>query len=171
MGAKAQGADDITGRWLTIPRTLCFITHGDDVLLIKRAMHKRVWPGLYDGVGGHIERDEDPLTGAIREVQEETGLNVTNVRFRGIIHVDAGAATGIMVFVFSAETASRDVITSDEGTLEWVRRDQFGDLPLVEDLPVLIPLIFDGDDNAPPFWAHTSYDENDDQIMLFAAPR
>ncbi len=33
MGAKEQGADAIAERWLTIPRTLCFIQNGDDVLL------------------------------------------------------------------------------------------------------------------------------------------
>jgi 8-oxo-dGTP diphosphatase len=171
MGAKDQGADATAGRWLTIPRTLCFIINGDDVLLIKRAMHKRIFPGCYNGVGGHIERDEDPLTGAIREMQEETGLDVSNVRFRGVIHVDAGAATGILVFVFSAESASRSFTANDEGTLEWVARDQMDDLPLVEDLPVLIPLIFDGPDDAPPFFAHSSYDAHDEQILLFAAPR
>ncbi len=103
MGAKDQGADATAGRWLTIPRTLCFITHGDDILLLKRAENKRVYPGMYNGVGGHIERDEDPQTGAIREMIEETGLDVHNVRFCGVIHVDAGEAAGILVFVFTAE--------------------------------------------------------------------
>jgi 8-oxo-dGTP diphosphatase len=170
MGAKDQGADATAGRWLTIPRTLCFITHGDDILLLKRGAHKRVYPGRYNGVGGHIERDEDPLSGAIREMQEETGLGVTNVRFRGAINVDAGSANGIMVFVFSAEATSRDFIDSDEGTLEWVPRDQIGTRPLVEDLPVLIPRIFDNDPDAPPFFAHSSYDEHDEQILRFAQP-
>ena len=100
MGAKDQGADATAGRWLVIPRTLCFVTHGDDVLLLKRASHKRVYPGLYNGVGGHLERDEDPLTGAVREIQEETGLELASVRFYGAIHVDAGASNGILVFVF-----------------------------------------------------------------------
>ncbi|MBN1563642.1 MAG: NUDIX domain-containing protein [Anaerolineae bacterium] len=172
MGAKQQGADATTGRWLTIPRTLCFITHGDDVLLLKRSEHKRIFPGQYNGLGGHIERDEDPLTGAIREMQEETELDVTNVRFRGIIHVDAGQSTGIMVFVFSAEAESRNFTDSDEGTLEWIPRDAIYDLPLVEDLPILIPRLFetepDGSPDSAPFFAHTSYDADDELIMLFA---
>ncbi len=169
MGAKDQGADATAGRWLTIPRTLCFITHGDDVLLLKRSEHKRVYPGRYNGVGGHIERDEDARTGAIREMQEETGLTVTSVQFCGIIHVDVGAENGIMVFVFQAEATSRDFTDSDEGSLEWVPRAQINDLPLVEDLPVLIPLIFDGTPDALPFFAHSSYDTNDEQILLFAS--
>jgi len=170
MGAKDQGADATAGRWLTIPRTLCFITHGDDILLLKRGEHKRVYPGRYNGIGGHIERDEDPLSGALREIQEETGLDVKNVRFRGVIHVDAGEATGIMVFVFSAEASSRHFAGNDEGTLEWVPRAAIDALPLVEDLPILIPLILDSDPSAPPFFAHTSYDTLDRLVMVFAAP-
>lgn len=168
MGAKDQGADATAGRWLTIPRTLCFITHGDDILLIKRSEHRRVYPGMYNGVGGHIERDEDPQTGAIREMQEETGLDVQNVRFCGVIHVDAGEAAGILVFVFTAEAASRDFAPCDEGTLEWVTRDEIDSLPVVEDLLILLDRI----ENGPlPFFAHNSYDANDEMIFLFAEPR
>jgi 8-oxo-dGTP diphosphatase len=169
MGAKDQGADATAGRWLTIPRTLCFISHGNDILLLKRGEHKRVYPGRYNGIGGHIERDEDPLSGAIREVQEETGLDVANMRFRGVIHVDAGEATGILVFVFSADAKSREITGNDEGTLEWVPRDAIDTLPAVEDLPILIRLLFDGDPHAPPFFAHTSYDALDQLVMVFAA--
>ncbi len=168
MGAKDQGADATEGRWLVIPRTLCFVTHGNDVLLIKRAAHKRVYPGLYNGVGGHLERDEDPLSGAVREIQEETGLDVTNVRLRGIIHVDAGETNGIMVFVFRAEALTREVSATDEGTLEWVSRDRVQQLPLVEDLPILLDKVLESDAEGELFFAHTSYDEADRLIMLFA---
>lgn len=171
MGAKNQGADAIAGRWLVIPRTLCFVMHGEDVLLLKRSAHKRVYPSLYNGVGGHLERDEDPLSGAVREIQEETGLDVTNVRLRGIIHVDAGEPNGIVVFVFSAEAVSRDFVNTDEGTLEWVPRDQALELPLVEDLPVLLPMLFESGPETGLFFAHTSYDAADRLVMVFARPR
>ncbi|MEL6271862.1 MAG: hypothetical protein AAFR22_18795, partial [Chloroflexota bacterium] len=51
MGAKEQGADATQGRWLVIPRTLCFVLNGDDVLLMKRAAHRRVFPNRYNGAG------------------------------------------------------------------------------------------------------------------------
>src|SRR5450631_2755350 len=101
MGIHDQGADQTQGRWLTIPRTLCFITNGEDVLLMKRAAHKRIFPNLYNGIGGHIERDEDPLSSALREIQEETGLTantLNSLKLRGIYNVDAGQSTGIMLF-------------------------------------------------------------------------
>src|SRR5258708_39447383 len=146
MGAAAQGVDTDAGRWMTIPRTLCFITNGDatnrDVLLMKRAETRHIFPGLYNGVGGHIERDEDPYTSVLREVREETGLTVTNVQLRGIYHVDAGQAVGIIVFVFSAESVSRDVTESSEGTLHWVPLVDAHTLPLVQDVPILLSRLF-----------------------------
>ncbi len=169
MGAKDQGADATDNRWLIIPRTVCFVTHGNDILLLKRGEHRRVFPGRYNGVGGHIERDEDPLSGAIREIHEETGLEVSNIRFRGVIHVDTGLPTGIIVFVFSAEALNQLFVDSEEGTLEWVPRDRVYDLPLVEDLPLLLPLILDNS-TEQPFFAHTSYDEHDHLVMVFANP-
>src|SRR4030095_8613577 len=90
MGANQQGANATQGRWLTIPRTLCFVTNGDDVLLMRRAPHKRVFPNQYNGVGGHIERDEDVYASAKREILEETGLQVDNLRLRAIYNIDAG---------------------------------------------------------------------------------
>ena len=167
MGAKDQGADATAGRWLIIPRTLSFITYEDDILLLRRREQARVFPGFYNGVGGHLERDEDVLTGAIREMQEETGLTVLDARLRGIIHVDAGAANGIMVFVFAARAASRDFVDSVEGRLEWVQRDRLDDLPLVEDLPLILTQVLD---DTPPFFAHSSYDSADALVMLFATP-
>lgn len=165
MGAHDQGADATTNRWLTIPRTLCFVTNGNDVLLMKRAAHKRVYPGCYNGVGGHLERDEDPQSGAIREIREETGLDVQHIRFRGAYNIDAGEVTGILLFVFTAEAMSREVVECDEGSLHWVPVDSAQDLPLVEDLPLLWPRLF-GD--APPFFAHVHYDEADCLVMKFA---
>src|SRR4051794_20615725 len=120
MGKTDQGADPASGRWMTIPRTLCFITHGSDVLLMKRSENRRVFPGRYNGIGGHLERDEDPLAGARREIIEETGLDVIDLRLRGITNVDAGQAVGIMLFTFTAIATSREVIDCDEGTLHWV---------------------------------------------------
>ncbi|RMG78844.1 MAG: NUDIX domain-containing protein [Chloroflexi bacterium] len=166
MGANEQGANVTSGRWLTIPRTLCFIFNGDDVLLMKRSPHRRVFPNCYNGVGGHIERDEDPYTGALREIREETNLDVKNLRLRAIHNIDAGHETGILLFVFTAEATSREFRhEGDEGTLHWIARRKILDLELVEDLPYILPRIFAMPDNAPPYFAHVSYDAND-QIQI-----
>lgn len=169
MGSHDQGADATAGRWLTIPRTLCFVTHGDDVLLLKRAPHKRVFPNKYNGVGGHVERDEDVLTGAVREIKEETGLDVQNVLFCGCSHVDVGQDTGILVMIFRAEATSRAFVDSNEGKLAWIPQADVLALDLVEDLPVVMPRVLAMEPGAPPFFLRLSYTDDDAVQLEFAS--
>ena len=167
MGAHEQGANAVEGRWLTIPRTLCFVLNGDDVLLMRRAPHKRIFPNRYNGVGGHIERDEDPLSSAHREILEETGLTVHDVRLRAVYNIDAGAETGIVLLVFTAYADSRAVVANSEGTLHWIPRADVYGLDLVEDLPLILPRILDAP-SAAPLFAHLSYDAEDVIRLRFA---
>ena len=168
MGAKQQGADATRDRWLTMPRTLSFVMHGDAVLMMKRAAHKRVFPNQYNGLGGHIERDEDPASGARREILEESGLHVHSLRLRSIHNIDAGETTGILLFVYTAISDSRSVNPEGpEGVLEWIPKDQLWDLDLVEDLPQLLPRILAMSDDQPPLNAHVSYDDDDKIVLRF----
>ncbi|GAB4574003.1 MAG: 8-oxo-dGTP diphosphatase [Anaerolineae bacterium] len=168
MGANDQGADATSGRWLAIPRTLCFVLNGDDVLLLKRAANRRVYPNRYNGVGGHIERNEDPLSGVIREIREETGLEVRDPIFCGASHIDAGTGTGIILFIFRAESTSRDFRNSGEGTLEWVPVAEVLTRDLVEDLPHILPRALEMKAGDPPFFVHVSYDQDDQLVLRFA---
>ncbi len=172
MGANQQGANATNGRWLTIPRTLCFVLNGDDILLMKRAPHKRVFPNQYNGLGGHIERDEDPLTGARREIKEESGLEVDDLQLKAVYNIDAGAETGIILFVYTAVSQSRDFVDDGrEGTLEWIPINQLKNYDLVEDLPVILPKILASSSKYLPYSVHASYDENDTLQMRFATEK
>jgi 8-oxo-dGTP diphosphatase len=156
-------------RYSVIPRTLVFITRGDKVLLLHGAPTKRIWANKYNGIGGHIERDEDVFTSARREVKEETGLDVERLRLFGVINIDTDhASSGIMLFVFTAEARSGEPIPSDEGRLEWIDRNALDQIDLVEDLAVIIPRALDLPIDAPPFFAHYSYDEHDKLVIKFA---
>lgn len=168
MGAKQQGATETQGRWLTIPRSLCFVVNGDSVLLMKRAPHKRIFPNQYNGLGGHIERGEDPKTGAIREIQEECGLKVQDAHLVAIHHVDARDSVGILLFVFVAESDSRDIFSDNaEGTLHWIPICDVGSYDLVEDLFFILPKYLEHVGKSPLF-AHVSYDEQDLIVMQYA---
>ena len=85
-------------RYSVIPRTLIFITRDDAVLLLKGSPTKRLWPGLYNGVGGHIEKGEGVLSAARRELKEETGLDVKQLWLCGTVTVDLAGNTGILFF-------------------------------------------------------------------------
>jgi 8-oxo-dGTP diphosphatase len=145
-------------RYQLIPRVLIFITHGREVLLLKGAPTKRIWASKYNGVGGHVERGEDFISAARREITEETGLTVSDLRFRGAINIDAGQQTGIGLFIFTATAARRDAALSPEGTLEWIPFDRIHELDLVEDLPTLLPKVLAMSDDDLPFFGRYWYD-------------
>ncbi len=166
MGRADQGTTQLAGRYVVVPRTLCFITYGDEVLLLRGAPDKRLWPNRYNGIGGHVERGEDVRSAALREIREEAGVEVTDLRLRGIVNVAPDATgPGVMIFVFTARALSRQVRPSSEGTPVWVRRDGWSDLELVEDLPVLLPRVLGMGPDDPPFFGHYTYDENDQLVV------
>lgn len=71
--------------------------HEPEVLLQKRAAVKRTWPNCYDiSAAGHIDLNEDPITAAIREVEEEIGLTITEDQLQliGIERAHMVAPTG-----------------------------------------------------------------------------
>ena len=54
-----------------------------------------------------------------------------------------------------------------EGDLEWIPREQLGELDLVEDLPKLLPRILAMRDDDPPLSVHVSYDESDSIVLNY----
>jgi len=145
---------------LVIPRVLCFITHGDDVLLLRGAPDKQLWANRYNGIGGHLEPGEDVYSAARREIQEEAGIPITELRLRGIITVaPEGDEPGVLLFVFTAQALSRDVRASAEGQPVWVARDQIGTLDVVEDVPVVLKWALDMKPDDPIFAARSFRDE------------
>lgn len=155
MAAPQQGLDK--SRYQFVPRVLIFLTRGEEVLLIKGAPTKRVWPNLYNGLGGHVEGGESVWQAARREVQEESGLKDLSLWLCAVVTIDTGdAAAGILMFVFRGE-AKGEVHSSSEGGLEWVPTSQLAALPLVEDLPTLLPRVLAMERGETPLWGFYSY--------------
>jgi len=165
MKKSDQGAS--ADRYAIIPRTLIFITQGAQVLLIKGAPNKRLWANQYNGIGGHIERGEDILSAAKRELYEETGLESVDLRLVGTVMIDASDQRGIGLFVFQGSYQRGKLVESHEGQLDWVPVDRLEEYPLVEDLKTLLPRILRMQPGDPPFAALYDYDEQERMHIRF----
>jgi len=168
MPASDQGTS--SDRYTLIPRTLIFLTRGDFILLLRGGSHKRLWANQYNGIGGHVERGEDILTAARRELSEETGLSIEDLWLCGVITVDVGEGPGILIFVLRGELdqdaslAEGRLVASPEGSLEWVSVSQVYNLPLVEDLPTLLPRVLAARRNCALIFAQYAYHE--DRLLI-----
>jgi 8-oxo-dGTP diphosphatase len=117
---KMENNTNIQKRYMVIPRTLVFIKRKEKYLLIKKNNKESFGFSKYNGVGGHIEKGEEPFNSALREVNEETGLEVGNMELAAILFVDNNINPGIQVFIFKADYAEGEILNSEEGILCWM---------------------------------------------------
>ncbi|MEC5425875.1 8-oxo-dGTP diphosphatase [Virgibacillus sp. C22-A2] len=104
-------------------QTLCFIRRNDELLMLNR--ENKPTQGLWNGVGGKIDDNETPLDCVIREVMEETNIDISTYQVidKGVIswEVDNSYIDGLYVYLVDIED-SYDYKTPkkmDEGILDW----------------------------------------------------
>ncbi len=113
--------------------TLCYLERGDEVLLLHRTQ-KRDDPneGKWIGVGGKLERGETPEQCMKREILEETGLRVTDFRYRGVVYFRSDRWEDERMHLFTVTGWSGEPHACDEGDLRWVPKAEIKSLPMWE---------------------------------------
>lgn len=115
--------------------TLCYVKKNNKTLMIHRTkklndMHEGKWNGL----GGKFEQGESPEDCVIREIKEESGLDIINPRLVGFLTFPKfdKQERDWYVFVYIAEKSTGELIESPEGDLEWIDDDKIFQLNLWE---------------------------------------
>ena len=118
---------------------LCLVQSEDAYLLQNRV--KEDWKG-YTLPGGHIETGESIVHAVIREMKEETGLTILNLRLCGVkqFPIEDGR---YIVFLFRADEYEGELISSEEGDMHWIKKEELSNVNLVSDFNMLLQVILD----------------------------
>jgi len=137
--------------------TLCYLYRDGEVLLLHRVKKKNdLNEGMWIGIGGHFEENESPEECALREVKEETGLTMTDYRYRGIVTFVSDRYEGEYMHLFTAtETEGALTEDCDEGELLWIPKEQFNALPQWEGDKIFLKLL---EENVPFFSLKLEYE-------------
>ncbi len=101
--------------------TLCYVKRdGQTLMLYRNKKPNDIHAGKWDGLGGKFEPGESPEECVIREIREESGLEIRDPRLHGLMLFPNFFGADWYVFVFSATEFSGNLIESTEGTLKWI---------------------------------------------------
>ena len=110
--------------------TLCYIENDGKYLLLHRTKKKNDGnQGKYMGVGGHFEENESPYDCVIREVKEETGLDIAP-KYRGIVTFVSDKYETEQMHLFTSTEFYGDICQCDEGDLYWINKNDIRNLPM-----------------------------------------
>jgi len=154
-------ASVIRSKYQLVPRTLIFIERNDELLLIHKNKKDSFGFSKLNGIGGHIEKGEEPYEAAKREIFEESGLIIDQLSLVAIIFIEIGSNPGILLFVFKAKYIDGKLQESDEGNLVWMKRSLIKyETNIVKDIPFLLEISDSYQEGSPPTFGKYLYDEH-----------
>ena len=126
--------------------TLCYIRKDNQTLMLHRVKKKNDYhEGKWNGLGGKFEPGETPEECAVREIKEESGLIVKELKLKGFITFPLfDGKDDWYVFVFVINQFEGYLIDSPEGILKWIPNKNLLNINLWDGDKIFIPWL-DGD--------------------------
>lgn len=136
--------------------TLCYLERDGAYLMLHRTKKKNdINHDKWIGVGGKFEDQESPEDCVLRETREETGLTLTQYRYRGIVTFVSNEAETEYMHLFTATDWTGTPVTCDEGELAWIKKEDLLSLTLWEGDKIFLRLL---EENAPFFSLKLRYE-------------
>ncbi len=122
------------------------------------------WKGI-SFPGGHVEPGESFVDSAIREIKEETGLDIRNLQSCGVIHwAHNRNFNRYIVFLYKTSDFSGELLpVTDEGRVFWIEPDKLKDMNLSSNFANYLPMFLNSNRNE----AFGSWNEDDPEILLY----
>ncbi|TIC83871.1 NUDIX hydrolase [Nocardioides sp. GY 10113] len=120
------------------------------VLLQERDEHARIAPERWSYSGGHVEPGESDLDAAVRELAEETGIEVAaaDLRLHGhfdLFHPETRSQDTIAFFTAPTELTDDDVVLGEGRQIVFVDPEVARGLPLSDLAATTLPAFLDSD--------------------------
>lgn len=110
---------------------MCMIENNQEGTVLVQNRKKGNWTGIAFP-GGHVEQGESIVDSVIREIKEETNLDIFNLKICGIKDwYDKKSNNRYIVFLFKAEASQGELLQNgDEGDVYWVKKESLYELNL-----------------------------------------
>lgn len=110
-----------------INSTLCYIEKDGKYLMLHRIKKEHdANKDKWIGIGGKFEDGESPEDCILRETPEETGLTLTDYKYRGIVTFVSDKYETEYMHLFTACGFFGTLRECDEGVLEWIDKEKAG---------------------------------------------
>lgn len=134
--------------------------------MIRRAISKKYASGVVHPVGGKVDLGENPYSAAVREVYEETGLKVANLKLKAVlleIEPHLNEPYNWLIFHFTADYTGGEIKSTEEGQLIWLSESQIKQEKLFPSVKAIVEYIFDNQKET--VFATFKYDEQKQSII------
>ncbi len=122
---------------------LCYIQKNGKTLMLHRVKKENdIHHDKWNGLGGKMEANESPEDAVKREILEESGLILEDSQLKGVItYPQTNNDEEWIVFVFTANKFTGELIECNEGNLEWIENSKIKDLYMWEGDYLFLPLL------------------------------
>lgn len=125
-----------------INTTLCYLERGGKYLMLHRTKKENdLNHDKWIGVGGKFQDGESPEECLLRETWEETGLTLTQYRYRGLVTFVSDRWPTEYMHLFTATAWTGAPHPCDEGELAWIGKAELRSLPLWEGDKIFLDLL------------------------------